>query len=405
MLVTVLALVVGSGALTGCNSGGGSNAGRADASTTTTTTPSSLLANVPQPVITIAYLLQDELNDLGYKVGSIDNGFVDRVTRASKQFQRDHGLPATGALNEATAVALQQASGREEPTIVRSVQSVLTELGVYSGALDGVYGPGTVAAVEQVQDQYGITRNRGQVDAATLGAMVELWRKRDLPAPQPVATKGPDLLKLGDKSPQVAAVQRRLIALGFRLGTPDGQFGTETLAAVTAFQKHEGLDRDGVVGAVVLEHLKHPTGAGPKSMTPVPHIEVDLDRQIAFVVLADGVTILDVSTGSGKTYTDPGSSVQQVAYTPTGTFDVYRAVDAPVVAPLGTLYKPLYFKQGWAMHGEPLVPPYPASHGCVRTHDWDQDWLFPQIPVGTQIVITGRNPGGASSPANAGSGY
>jgi lipoprotein-anchoring transpeptidase ErfK/SrfK len=94
-----------------------------------------------------------------------------------------------------------------------------------------------------------------------------------------------------------------------------------------------------------------------------------------------------------------------VAYTPTGTFSVYRAVDAPVVAPLGTLYKPLYFKEGWAMHGEPLVPPYPASHGCVRTHDWDQDWLFPQIPVGTQIVIYGQNPGGVNQPANAGAGY
>lgn len=404
VLVVVLAVVVGVGALTGCGSGS-RDARRAGASATTTTTPPSLLANVPQPVITIAYLLQDELNDLGYKVGSIDRGFVSRVTRAAKLFQRRHGLPATGALDQATAVALREASGREEPTIVRSVQSVLTELGVYTGALDGVYGPGTIAAVEQVQQEYGITEHPGQVDAATLGAMVELWRKRDLPAPQTVATRGPDLLKLGDKNDQVAALQRRLIALGFRLGTPDGQFGTETLAAVTAFQKHEGLDRDGVVGKVVREHLKHPTGAGPKSMTPVPHIEVDLDRQIAFVVLAGGVTILDVSTGSGRTYTEPGSSVQQIAYTPTGTFNVYRAVDAPVVAPLGTLYKPLYFKQGWAMHGEPLVPPYPASHGCVRTHDWDQDWLFPQIPVGTQIVITGSNPGGASNPANAGSGY
>lgn len=282
---------------------------------------------------------------------------------------------------------------------------MLTELGVYTGTIDGIYGPGTVAAVEQVQQQYGITKNRGKVDASTLGAMVDLWRKHNLPAPQTVATTGPNLLKLGDKSDEVADVQRRLAELGYLPGTPDGQFGVEMLSAVTAFQKHEGLDRDGVVGAAVREHLKHPTGAGPKSTTPVPHIEVDLDRQIAFVVLADGVKILDVSTGSGKTYTAPGSSVQEVAYTPTSTYSVYRAVDAPVVASLGTLYKPLYFKQGWAMHGEPLVPPYPASHGCVRTHDWDQDWLFPRIPVGTQISIYGTNPGGATNPANAGAGY
>ncbi len=401
--IVAVVVLMGAGALTAC---GGSGNGTADAgSTTTTTTPPSLLANVPQPIITVAYLLQDELNGLGYDVGSIDNGFVTRVTRAMKEFQRKHGLPPTGALDQPTAVALRTASGREEPTIVRSVQSVLTELGIYTGAIDGTYGPGTIASVTKVQQKAGLTKNPGKVDAATLGAMVDLWRQRNLPAPQEVATTGPDLLKLGDKGPQVEAVQHRLMALGYRPGTPDGEFGVETLSAVTAFQKHEGLDRDGVVGAVVREHLKHPTGTGPKSTTPVPHIEVDLDRQIAFVVLSSGVTILDVSTGSGKTYTDPGSSTQQVGYTPTGTFSVYRAVDVPVVAPLGTLYKPLYFKQGWAMHGEPLVPPYPASHGCVRTHDWDQDWLFPHIPVGTSIVITGQNPGNASAPTNAGSGY
>jgi peptidoglycan hydrolase-like protein with peptidoglycan-binding domain len=232
--VSVLVVLVGGGALTGCGSGGSSGADAG--STTTTTTPSSLLDNVPQPIITVAYLLQDELNDLGYNVGSIDDGFVARVTKAMKEFQRKHDLPPTGALDQETAVALRTASGREEPTIVRSVQSVLTELGIYTGAIDGIYGPGTIAAVTKVQEQAGLTKNPEQVDAATLGAMVDLWRKRNLPAPQQVDTKGADLLKLGDNAPQVEAVQHRLIKLGFRLGTPDGQFGVETLAAVRAFQ-------------------------------------------------------------------------------------------------------------------------------------------------------------------------
>jgi peptidoglycan hydrolase-like protein with peptidoglycan-binding domain len=382
----------------------GSGAGRGSGSTTSTTFP-KLLEDVPQPIITIAYLLHDELTDQGYDIGEIDDGFVDRVEKAVEEFQRDHDLPATGALDQATATAFQNAAGTDAQTIVRSVQSVLTELGDYTGPIDGRYGPETVAAVERVQDKAHITKLRGQVDGATIAAMVQQWREQRLPNPDLPDTTGAHLVKLGDSGKDVERIQRRLAGLGYRPGEPDGQFGTETLSAVTAFQKHEGLPRDGVVGPEVRKHLKDPTGAGPKSSDPKPHIEVDLDRQIAFVVLADGVTILDVSTGSGKTYTSPGSNVQQVAYTPTGTFAVYRAVDAPVVAPLGTLYKPLYFEEGWAMHGEPLVPPYPASHGCVRTHDWDQDWLFPQIPVGTQIVIYGRNPGGATQPANAGAGY
>ncbi len=385
--------------------GSSEDSSSAGAGTTTSTTFPDVLDNVPQPIITIAYLLQNELTDQGYDIGPIDNGFVARVGKAVQRFQRDHDLPATGALDQATATAFQDAAGTDALTIVRSVQSVLTELGDYTGEIDGQYGPGTVAAVEHVQDEAGITKLRGQVDGATIAAMVQQWRDQKLPNPDQPDTTGPDLVKLGGSGKDIERLQHRLADLGYRPGDPDGQFGTETLSAVTAFQKHEGLPRDGVVGPDVRTHLKDPKGAGPKSTDPKPHIEVDLDRQIAFVVLGDGVTVLDVSTGSGKTYTAPGSNVQQVAYTPTGTFNVYRAVDAPVVAPLGTLYKPLYFQQGWAMHGEPLVPPYPASHGCVRTHDWDQDWLFPQIPAGTQIVIYGQNQGNASQPANAGAGY
>jgi peptidoglycan hydrolase-like protein with peptidoglycan-binding domain len=392
----------------------GSSGGSSSAGTTTTTataaggTRPELLRDVPEPVITVAYLLQDELDGLGYDVGQIDDGYVARVVKALQKFQRAHGLPATGAFDEATAVALRTATGRQSPTIVRSIQSVLTELGEYQGAIDGSYGPATTAAVTAVQQQAGITKHPGQVDAATLAAMVDLWRKKQLPAPQEAPTAGPDLLKIGASGADVESVQRRLVELGYRPGGTDGNFGVEMLSAVTAFQKHEGLDRDGVVGADVRKHLEHPTGAGPHSTAPTPHVEVDLDRQIAFLVLPGGTTIIDVSTGSGKTYVTPGTTAPQVAYTPTGTFSVYRAVDAPVVAPLGTLYKPLYFKEGWAMHGEPVVPPYPASHGCVRTHDWDQDWLWPQIPVGTPITIYGHNPGDPGAPdvpANAGAGY
>lgn len=377
----------------GCGSSGGSSAGTSSSTASGGATP-SLLANVPQPVITIAYLLQDELTKLGYPTGPIDRGFTTRVTRALRRFQAAHDLPRTGAFDQATAVALRTASGRTQPTIVRGLQSVLTELKLYSGPIDGDFGPGTVEAVEHVQRAADLPTT-GRVDVATLVAIVDAWRAGTLPErPQPEAPSGSAVLNIGDSGPEVVALQQRLAALGYRPGDPDGQFGAATQSAVVAFEKHEGLTRDGAVGPVVQERLKRPTGAGPHSLSPQPHLEVDLDRQIAFVVLPAGVTILDVSTGSGRTYVTPGTTVQQVAYTPVGTFSVYRAVGDLVTAPLGTLYKPLYFKEGWAMHGEPIVPPYPGSHGCVRTHDWDQDWLFPQIPVGTQIVIYGTNPGG-----------
>ena len=63
------------------------------------------------------------------------------------------------------------------------------------------------------------------------------------PGPAPDA-----LLTIGDRGPDVAALQRRLNVLGAEL-KEDGEFGTGTHAAVMAFQGSKGLRPDGVVGA------------------------------------------------------------------------------------------------------------------------------------------------------------
>jgi lipoprotein-anchoring transpeptidase ErfK/SrfK len=180
------------------------------------------------------------------------------------------------------------------------------------------------------------------------------------------------------------------------------------VSAVLAFEKREGLPRDGIAGPVVLGQILAPVGAGPRPNLPIPRIEIDIARQIAFVILANAVWTLNVSTGSGLTYQDPTTHATDVATTPVGTFRVERAVNQDVQAPLGTLHRPLYFYQGWAVHGAASVPAYPASHGCVRVSDVDADWLFPLIPVGTTVVIydtTGRSPGAGQVPAGAAPGY
>ncbi len=54
-------------------------------------------------------------------------------------------------------------------------------------------------------------------------------------------------LKNGDRSAQVRAVQRKLRALGFYHGWPDGVFGPATQSAVDAARKHYGLAPNGLV--------------------------------------------------------------------------------------------------------------------------------------------------------------
>ncbi len=201
---------------------------------------------------------------------------------------------------------------------------------------------------------------------------------------------------------QIADVQRQLAALGYLPGAATGKPDVATASAVLAYQKRNGLQRDGDIGPQVLARLKPPQAAGPRSTAPGPRVEVDLDRQILFFINAQGaVTTVNISSGSGTTYKEPGGGTA-VAYTPTGHFTVLRKINANEKAPLGSLYRPMYFTGGWAIHGSPSVPAYPASHGCVRVANWNQDVLFPELPVGSPVWVYGTSLG---SPKGAEPGF
>jgi peptidoglycan hydrolase-like protein with peptidoglycan-binding domain len=55
-------------------------------------------------------------------------------------------------------------------------------------------------------------------------------------------------LKQGLRGPRVLALQKKLKALGYDVGTPDGLFGAKTRAAVVKFQTDKSLGVDGIVG-------------------------------------------------------------------------------------------------------------------------------------------------------------
>ena len=360
------------------------------------------------PVATIVAGLQEDLHDLGYGPGPVTGVFTSTTTAALVRFQTDAAVGERNALGPATARALAEHLRRSSQA-VRALQSALTDVSLFHGSIDGRYGDDLLVAVDELQRRAHLPVD-GEYGPQTATALSSLYAQAvpGTPAavttttsvPQDTTTTNPDnMLQLGRQSARVAAVQARLTALGYRPGTVNGYFGADTASAVLAFEKREGLARDGTAGPDVQARSAAPTGAGPHAGLPAPRIEVDVAGQIAFVVLADGsVTTLNVSTGSGLTYKDPTTGAQDLAYTPLGTFGVQRKVDADVKAPLGTLHRPLYFYQGWAVHGAASVPAYPASHGCVRVSDDDADWLFPQVPTGTTVVIYNAGATGTTKP-------
>ena len=66
--------------------------------------------------------------------------------------------------------------------------------------------------------------------------------------PDPSLPTAAPVMRTGSKGQEVKDLQTRLSALGYYSGKIDGEFGPGTKEAVTAFQKANGLEADGIVG-------------------------------------------------------------------------------------------------------------------------------------------------------------
>jgi lipoprotein-anchoring transpeptidase ErfK/SrfK len=117
------------------------------------------------------------------------------------------------------------------------------------------------------------------------------------------------------------------------------------------------------------------------------HVEVDLERQVLFVVGEDGTVekVLPVSTGSGKKFSENGLS--GTAYTPRGRFRIYSKLSGWRKSPLGLLYYPNYISDGIAIHGNPAVPTEPESHGCIRIPMFASEQFSSMLPVGSIVLV------------------
>jgi len=176
-------------------------------------------------------------------------------------------------------------------------------------------------------------------------------------------------LASGSRGPSVLALERRLAELRYALRSVDSVYGHDTFEAVLAFQKVHGLPRTGRVEPWLWRRLSQ--AGTPRAQRGGDYIEVDKTRQVLFVVRAGRVSrVVHVSTGA-------------TGDTPLGSWRIYRKVGGWD----WVLWYPLYFKGGFAIHGYPSVPAYPASHGCVRIPLWIAPSLFGMHGYGTTVVV------------------
>jgi peptidoglycan hydrolase-like protein with peptidoglycan-binding domain len=202
-------------------------------------------------------------------------------------------------------------------------------------------------------------------------------------------TDPPAGLGPGDTGAQVTALEQRLDALRYDVAKIDDTYDQNTAYAVMAFQKVHGMARTGRATDDVVAALA--TAKAPDPLVPnggENRVEVDIPRQVLFLYKANTLQkILPISSGNNKRFCSEGWCRRAV--TPGGSYGFYRQGRGWETGPLGSLYNPVYFNGGIAVHGSRSVPAQPASHGCIRIPMSAAEWFPGQVHMGMPVHVVG----------------
>ncbi|HEY3570908.1 MAG TPA: L,D-transpeptidase family protein [Thermoanaerobaculia bacterium] len=187
---------------------------------------------------------------------------------------------------------------------------------------------------------------------------------------------------------EIRQAERWLADLGYWTGPVDGMWDDVSRHALVAFQKVQHAKATGRLTRAEYNALSVATPPRPRELGE--HIEVDLARQVLFLVDAEGKVgnILPISSGSGKTFHEKGYP-ETHAITPCGHLEVFSRASGWKTSPLGEMYNPLYIVGGIAIHGSLDVPPYPASHGCIRVPMFAAQRLPRMVPQRMPVYVYG----------------
>src|SRR3954451_8635229 len=192
------------------------------------------------------------------------------------------------------------------------------------------------------------------------------------PSARPGA-RGPGVRPPAGRGPVVRLLQAQLARLGYVVGQP-GLYDARTARAVLAFRKVTGMRRTEIASSDVFRKLAHGQGAFHIHFpSHGKHVEADLALQvIALIRNGKAERIYPVSSGKPSTPTIKGH------------FRVY--LRSPGTNAKG-MYMSSYFIRGYAIHGYPSVPVFPASHGCLRVPNSEAVSIFNWLSFGDIVDV------------------
>ena len=302
--------------------------------------------------------------------------------------------------------------GRWTPVVAAgAILAAVVFAGATSGGKSTEAGPTTgFTTTSGVATTTSIRGNPGEVDSS-LTVPPSTQPQVVIPTdPAIVKTQLAASIKHKSKGDSVAALQQRLKDLGFDPGPIDGTFGRATQQALWAFEKLIlGTPSDAATGVLTNEMWQ--TMQDPIAIQPLrevgqgkTHMEIFLDKQVAIVFANDKpVLVTHISSGTGEVWCEIAKyntddfgqplavpiekDICGISKTPGGVFKFYRRVSGERIGALGSMWNPVYFNYGIAVHGSRNVPLYPASHGCIRISMDIADYFPDLVKNGDKVYV------------------
>ncbi|CAN1212186.1 hypothetical protein TUMEXPCC7403_18410 [Tumidithrix helvetica PCC 7403] len=223
--------------------------------------------------------VQSLLARRGFDPGAIDGIKGSATEAAIAKAQTYYGLEVDGVVGSQTLAALQNdtydVGGSSNPSVPDStpvtpvsssttvdLQTLLSSRGFYHGAIDGIKGPATEAAILQAQTFYGLEVDgvAGSQTIASLQADPYNLSGDSNPSTPPASTTPP---VTNVSSSSVVDLQTLLSTRGFYRGAIDGIKGPATNAAILAAQRFYGLEVDGIAGVKTRSALERDGASQP----------------------------------------------------------------------------------------------------------------------------------------------
>lgn len=135
---------------------------------------------------------------------------------------------------------------------IKSVQTMLKELGYYTGEITGNVGSKTETAIKKFQKEYDLTAD-GVAGPNTIARLKSVYA--DKGGSMSSSSSSGSGLKLGSSGTKVRDLQQDLTTLGYYWADITGNFGSKTEAAVKNFQQKNNLTADGVAGSKTLSAI------------------------------------------------------------------------------------------------------------------------------------------------------